>query len=132
MTDHTIPMQTQPESALKSGRHPVNVGHLVMGIAFLGIALAWALIVSDAVEGNDIRWLLPMPWVAAGVAGVVASLLPSRRRRHETRQQGWVDAPADPAGTSEADSTTDDDITTDATTDTTTDTTTDETPEETR
>ncbi len=62
-----------------TGRHPVNVAHLVMGIAFLGLVLIWSLIVSDAVNGPDIRWLLPVPWVAAGLAGVLATVARARR-----------------------------------------------------
>lgn len=89
MSDHTVATQPPPVGTGPSGRHPVNVGHLVMGVAFLGLTLVWALIVTDAVEGADIRWLLPIPWVAAGVAGVVASVLPSRRRAGQTRT-GWV------------------------------------------
>lgn len=60
------------EQEPRSGRHPVNVGHLVMGIAFAGLFVIWALIQSDAVAGSDIRWLLPVPWLAAGAAGLVA------------------------------------------------------------
>ena len=54
---------------LAEGRHPVNIGHLVMGVAFAGLAVVWALIAGDVVEGDDIRWLLPAPWVLAGIAG---------------------------------------------------------------
>jgi hypothetical protein len=61
-------------------RHPLNVGHLVMGIAFLGLVLVWALVSADAVVGDDIRWLMPIPWVAAGGAGLVAMALAARRR----------------------------------------------------
>ncbi len=73
-----------------SGRHDVNVGHLVMGIAFLGLVGVWALIQGDVVGGADVRWLLPVPWVLAGLAGltVIAS---SSGRRWSTRQTGWVD-----------------------------------------
>ncbi len=59
-------------------RHPVNIGHLVMGIAFLGLVGIWALIQSDVVDGDDIRWLLPVPWVLAGVAGLLATTLSGR------------------------------------------------------
>lgn len=72
-----------------SGRHPVNVGHLVMGVAFLGLFTVWALVVGDVVEGSDIRWLLPVPWVLAGVAGLVGITL-SNRRKHLARQTDWV------------------------------------------
>jgi hypothetical protein len=74
---------------LDSGRHPVNIGHLVMGIAFVGIVGIWALVQGDVVNGGDIRWLLPIPWVFAGVAGLLATTLIARNR-HATRQTGWV------------------------------------------
>jgi hypothetical protein len=65
---------------LDTGRHPVNIGHLVMGIAFLGLVGIWALVQSDVVNNGDIRWLLPIPWVFAGVAGLLATTLPRNRR----------------------------------------------------
>ena len=40
----------------ESGRHPVSVGHLVMGIAFLGLVGIWALVQSGVVHNGDIRW----------------------------------------------------------------------------
>ena len=61
-------------------RHPVNIGHLVMGLAFAGLLAVWALIVGDAVDGDDIRWLLPLPWVFAGAIGLLAVTLASRKR----------------------------------------------------
>ncbi len=84
---HTTDMES-------SGRHPVNIGHLVMGLAFVGLVGVWALIQGDVVQGEDIRWLLPVPWVVAGIAGLLASTLSSRNRRSE-RQTGWV-GPTDP------------------------------------
>ncbi|MDF9716967.1 hypothetical protein INN71_08275 [Nocardioides sp. ChNu-153] len=66
---------------LEAGRHPVNVGHLVMGVAFLGLTLVWALLVSGAVEAVDARWLLPLPWLAAGGAGMAATVVAARRHR---------------------------------------------------
>lgn len=62
------------------GRHPVNVGHLVMGIALIGLVMVWALIKGDVVSGDAIRFLLPVPWVLAGAGGLVASLIASRQR----------------------------------------------------
>src|SRR3954463_12737656 len=85
------------EAEKQSGRHPVNVGHLVMGIAFLGLVGVWALIQSDTVGGSDVRWLLPVPWVLAGLAGLLAIGL-SGSKRWTTRQSGWVPA-AEPADT---------------------------------
>ena len=62
-----------------SGRHPVNIGQLVMGVAFAGMVLVWALVQGDAVETSELRWLLPIPWIAAGAAGLAATVWPSRR-----------------------------------------------------
>lgn len=119
MSDTTIPMQQHPaEPAAETGRHPVNIGHLVMGVAFIGLTLVWALVASDTVEGADIRWLMPIPWVAAGIAGVLATVLTNRSRWGQN-QTGWV--------TSEADTTTESDTETDTPTETT-----DTTPEENR
>ncbi|MET0953565.1 MAG: hypothetical protein ABWX57_09770 [Aeromicrobium sp.] len=75
-----------------SGRHPVNIGHLVMGLAFVGLVGVWALIQGDVVRGDDIRWLLPVPWVLAGIAGLLATTLSSRgsRNRRAGRQTEWV------------------------------------------
>jgi hypothetical protein len=83
---------TPPATDRQSGRHPVNVGHLVMGIAFLGLVGVWALIQGDVVADGDVRWLLPVPWVLAGLAGLLAVGL-SGSRRWSTRQTGWVGAP---------------------------------------
>jgi hypothetical protein len=57
----------------REGVHPINVGHLVMGVAFAGLTIVWALYMSDTVSSHDLRWLMPIPWVAAGVAGLVAA-----------------------------------------------------------
>jgi len=72
-----------PESAVDSWRHPLNVGHLVMGLAFLGLVLVWALVVGDVVANDDVRWLLPVPWVLAGGAGLVAMTVSARRRSRQ-------------------------------------------------
>ena len=77
------------ETARPTGRHPVNIGHLVMGLAFLGLVGVWALVQGDVVDGGDIRWLLPVPWVVAGIAGLVATTLTSRDR-WGTHHTGWV------------------------------------------
>lgn len=71
-------MKGQTMSA-QSARHPVNISHLVMGIAFLGLVAVWALIQGDVVDGGDVRWLLPIPWVLAGLAGLLATTLSSHR-----------------------------------------------------
>lgn len=82
---------------IAAGRHPVNVGHLVMGLAFLGLVGIWSLIVNDVVDDDGIRWLLPVPWVLAGLGGLTALAI-SGSRRYATRATGWVDTPpAEPA-----------------------------------
>ena len=72
-----------------TGFHPVNIGHLVMGVAILAGLGCWALVQSDTVTGDDIHWLLPVPWVMAGVVGLVATAV-TGSRRHAVRQTGWV------------------------------------------
>lgn len=73
--DDTGAGQDDPES----GRHPVSISHLVMGIAFAGLLVIWALFESNVVADSEYRWLLPLPWLVAGAAGVVASVLTSRK-----------------------------------------------------
>lgn len=75
-----------------TGRHPVSVGHLVMGVALLGLVAVWALWQGDVVGNDDVRWLMPVPWVAAGLVGLVASAI-TGTRRHSVRQTGWAGAP---------------------------------------
>ncbi|MGC4108863.1 MAG: hypothetical protein QM747_00200 [Nocardioides sp.] len=47
--------------------------HLVFGVAFVGLVVNWALIESSTVGGHGLRWLLPIPWVGAGAAGLIAA-----------------------------------------------------------
>ena len=71
------------------GRHQVNIGHLVMGLAFLGIVGIWGLVQTDTVNGDEIRWLLPIPWVVAGAVGLAVTAF-TGSRRYAVRQTGWV------------------------------------------
>jgi hypothetical protein len=71
---------TMEPRPLAAGRHPVHVGHLVMGLAFLGLLGVWALLQAGVVGTDDVRWLLPLPWVLAGVAGLLATTLSGRGR----------------------------------------------------
>ena len=73
--EHARPADTSTRST-----HPVHVGHLVMGLAFLGLVGIWAVVQSDVVSTEDVRWLLPLPWVFAGVAGLLAVVLSGRSR----------------------------------------------------
>jgi hypothetical protein len=78
---------TPHDRAATGGRHPVHVAHLVMGLAFLGIVVVWALVQADLVGGDDVRWLLPVPWVLAGGAGLLATTVSARRRREAAAAQ---------------------------------------------
>jgi hypothetical protein len=80
---NTFDDRTEPST---SGLHPLSVGHLVMGIAFAGLLGLWALYVTDNVNMDQLGWLAPVPWLAAGAIGIVAVVLgPWRRNRAEER-----------------------------------------------
>jgi hypothetical protein len=82
--DDTSVIPPLPEEARETqptgGRHPVNIGHLVMGLAFTGLLVVWALFVSDVVPDDDIRWLLPVPWLIGGGVGLVAAITSQARQ----------------------------------------------------
>lgn len=90
---------TEPETPLEqraregSGWHGVNVGHLVMGTAFAGLFAVWALLTSDTVELEDAHWLLPLPWLVAGVVGLAATVARNLRGR-PGRMSGWTSSPS--------------------------------------
>jgi len=48
----------------------------------------------ETASTDDIRWLLPIPWVVAGVVGLVATAI-TGPRRYAVRQTGWVGPPGD-------------------------------------
>lgn len=87
MTEQEIPIEDRTEPA--SGWHSVNVGHLVMGTAFVGLFTVWALISSDTVDMVDAHWLLPLPWLVAGVVGLAATVLRNAGRRRG-KMSGWT------------------------------------------
>jgi hypothetical protein len=84
LTDPTVLDPTLPENRA-SGWHPVSISHLVMSLAFLCLVGAWALVQTDVVTGDDVRWLLPIPWLVAGAAGLIAAAV-SGARRHGVRR----------------------------------------------
>jgi hypothetical protein len=80
------------------GRHPVDIGHLVMGVAFLGLVGVWALFEGGVVQGADLNWFLPIPWLAAGAAGLVALTVAARRKARRVSEAAYPapqDHPAD-------------------------------------
>lgn len=94
-TTAVLPEQSEHmgRPARPSGRHPVSIGHLVMGIAFLGLAVVAGLVSGNVVDGDDVHFLMPLPWVLAGLGGLAALVLRDRGR-YGSRMQGWVEPPA--------------------------------------
>lgn len=76
--EQTMSMPPNPDR--RSGLHPVNNGHLVMGIAFAGLVAIWALVTGDVVADDNVRWLLPVPWVVAGAVGLAVATTASFRK----------------------------------------------------
>ncbi len=64
----------------ESGWHPANIVHLVMALIFLGVLVVWAVVQGGALGTADLRWLLPLPLLLAGAAGLIAIALSGRRR----------------------------------------------------
>ncbi len=75
MSNHTY----QQSAAPQGGKHPVNILHLVMGVIFLGVVSIWALIEGQIATTDDLRWLIPLPWVIAGAAGLVVIMMSTGR-----------------------------------------------------
>lgn len=83
-----------------NGFHPVNLTHLIMGIAFASFAGIWAAVTADWLPVDDLSWVLPIPWLLAGSAGLVAATLGRRRREGVAGRDSDVrvvgDHPIDP------------------------------------
>ena len=88
VTEQVEEVVVPPAPKAPSGFHSVNVGHLVMGTAFVGLVVVWALVSSDTVELRDAHWLLPLPWLVAGVVGLVATVVRNAGRR-TGKMSGW-------------------------------------------
>ena len=80
MSGYQYPGRTDRGGDRPGGWHTVNVGHLVMGLAFLGLVAVWGVFQLELVPDDDVRWLLPLPWVFAGAAGLIASVVASGQR----------------------------------------------------
>jgi hypothetical protein len=81
VVEEELPLTTTTTTERSPSWHPTHIPHLVMGLALLGLVTVWALVVPlDAVDLHDARWLLPLPWLVAGAAGLVATIFSGRRR----------------------------------------------------
>lgn len=94
-----------------SGFHPINIGHFVMGIAFTGLLVIWALVVTDTADSADLRWLAPMPWLLAGLGGVIAAVLAPRRRAAAVRSAQAAQAAQTARSTSDQSALSDEELT---------------------
>lgn len=52
--------------------HSLNAGYLVIGLVFLGLAASWALRQTGVIDLAEVRWLVPLTLVVAGLAGIAA------------------------------------------------------------
>lgn len=80
--------ETGPEETVllrRAERGELKTAHLVLGLVYLGIAAAWALHASGVVE-NGAGYLVPGVLVVAGLVGLIAGFVASRRRTH-TREE---------------------------------------------
>lgn len=75
------------DKEMPSGWHPVDVGHLVMGLVFATMVVLWGLATQGLVTSDDLRWIMPLPWVLGGGAGLVALALGARRGRDRGTDQ---------------------------------------------
>ena len=73
----------------RGGRHELNVAHLVMGVAFTGIALVWLVGGVGLLPDGDLRLLVPVPFLLAGGLGLLGIVLSSRRRRRRGDDWSW-------------------------------------------
>ncbi|MEO5708965.1 MAG: hypothetical protein ABIQ59_04000 [Nocardioidaceae bacterium] len=76
--------------------HPLNVGYLVVGLVFLGIAGSWALHTSGAVDTGDARWMVPAVLLLAGTLGLVAFAAKGISRGRQERQAVTADVADEP------------------------------------
>ena len=76
--------------------HPLNVSYLVLGLVFLGISGSWALRDWNVVDTSQIRWLLPLTLVVAGVLGLVAFAAKGLGRRDEEPHEPYDPTYHDP------------------------------------
>lgn len=75
----------EPDTAPVPDRR-VKITHLVFALLFLGLAGVWALAESDVITTDRLPVLAPAVLIAAGLIGLVASLVNGRNRRSYAAQ----------------------------------------------
>lgn len=78
-------IDTETGASTASGRHPVSIGHLVMGLVFACFLALWAVVQFTDISPHDLRFLWPVPWIAGGAVGMVALAIRDRRRLRDGR-----------------------------------------------
>jgi hypothetical protein len=89
-------MSTPTDTTKASGRHAVNVTHLVMGLVFLGIAGSWALRQLGVISADGGRWMLPVILILAGGAGLVAAVAKGLSRNRKPTEEPYDESDEDP------------------------------------
>jgi hypothetical protein len=89
-------MSTPIHTTKATGRHPVNVTHLVMGLVFLGIAGSWALRQLGVISADGGRWVLPVILILAGGAGLVAAVAKGLSRNRTAAEEPYDESDEDP------------------------------------
>jgi hypothetical protein len=61
-------------------KHAADPFALIVGVIFLGAAAQWVLYLTGTTPASDIRYLVPVVLVVAGVAGLATAISRERRR----------------------------------------------------
>jgi len=96
-------MSTPIDTTKTTGRHPVNVTHLVMGLVFLGIAGSWALRQLGVISAEGGRWVLPVILILAGAAGLAAAVAKGLSRNRQATGDTMENTTDEPFGDSDED-----------------------------
>jgi heme A synthase len=85
MSTHNTDPDAESGTTASGGRHPVSIGHLVMGLVFACFLALWAVVQFTDISSHDLRFLWPVPWIAGGAVGMVALAIRDRRRLRDGR-----------------------------------------------
>lgn len=70
--------------AIDDRKNRIKVGHLVVGLVFLGLAASWALRASGVIGDPQTGVVIPVVLVLAGIAGLAVTFFGSLIRRPST------------------------------------------------